>query len=98
MSWNEIPLLKYESEIFVQVGAWKNLEELEESLILHEMFLLYRACTNEFSKNIKALALAQGADVDFEDDWYSPEDRVPDEPMRPFEVMNFGIPLGYQQD
>ena len=42
--------------------------------------------------------MAQGADVDFEEDWYSPEDRVPDEPMRPFEVMNFGIPLGYQAD
>lgn len=42
--------------------------------------------------------MSQGADVDFDEDWYSPEDRVPDEPMRPFEVMNFGIPLGYQQD
>ena len=82
----------------MQVGAWKNLEELEESLILHEMFLLYRACTNEFSKNIKALALSQGADVDFDEDWYSPEDRASAEPMRPFEVMNFGIPLGYQAD
>jgi hypothetical protein len=62
------------------------------------MFLLYRACTNEFSKNIKALALSQGADVDFEEDWYSPEDRAPESAMRPFEVMNFGIPLGYQQE
>lgn len=62
------------------------------------MFLLYRACSNEYSKEIKALALSQGADVDFNDDWYSPEDKGPEEPMRPFEVMNFGIPLGYSSE
>ena len=59
------------------------------------MFLLYRACSNEYSKEIKALALVQGAEVDFEEDWYSPEARAPEQAMRPFEVMNFGIPLGY---
>jgi hypothetical protein len=62
------------------------------------MFLLYRACSNEFSKNIKVAAIAQGADVDFEDDWYDNQERTPADPMRPFEVMNFGIPLGYTQE
>lgn len=64
--------MKYASEVFVQVGAWKNLEELEDSLLLHELFLLYRACGNEYSKTIKASAVAFGGEVDFDDDWYDP--------------------------
>jgi hypothetical protein len=64
--------LKYESEVFVQIGAWKNLEELENSLLLHELFLLYRACGNEYTKTIKASAVAFGGEVDFDDDWYDP--------------------------
>lgn len=60
--------------MFVQVGAWKSLEELENSLILHELFLLYRACGNEYTKSIKASAVAFGGEVDFNDDWYEGTD------------------------
>lgn len=35
------------------------------------MFLLYRACANAFSKNVKAMAMVQGAEnVDLDEDWY----------------------------
>lgn len=72
LDWNEIPLLKYESEIFVKTGAWTSLYELENNLTLDEMFLLYRACNNEVNMNMKLMAASQGADVDFSDDWYDP--------------------------
>lgn len=61
------------------------------------MFLLYRACTNEYSKEIKALALSQGADVDLEEDWYAPEDKPPPQAMQAFDIMQLGINLGYEQ-
>ena len=46
---------------------------MEDSLLLHELFLLYRACGNEYTKTIKASAVAFGGEVDFDDDWYDPE-------------------------
>lgn len=71
--WEDIPLLKYESEIFIKTGAWKSIEELERNLTLDELFLIYRASSNEVSMQMKIAAAAQGADVDFNDDWYDPE-------------------------
>ena len=98
--WEDIPLLKYESEIFVQTGAWHSLEQLEENLILHEMFLLYRACNNEFSKNMKALAAVQGADVDFEEDWYDPSENLRDHAVTQTEIRMLpkGFGLGYSTE
>jgi hypothetical protein len=87
--------LKYESEVFVQVGAWKNLEELEDSLLLHELFLLYRACGNEYSKSIKASAVAFGGEVDFDDDWYDPEP-TPDNSITSENIMDIPIGLGFE--
>jgi len=83
----------------VQTGAWKSLEELEESLILHEMFLLYRACTNEFSKSLKISAMAQGADVDLEEDWYSPSEfkGKKEQQLGAFDIASM-IGLGYAQE
>lgn len=87
--------MKYESEVFVQVGAWKNLEELEDSLLLHELFLLYRACGNEYSKSIKASAVAFGGEVDFDDDWYDPEP-TPDNSITSENIMDIPIGLGFE--
>jgi hypothetical protein len=92
--------LKYESEIFVQIGAWKSLEELEDSLLLHELFLLYRACGNEYTKSIKASSVAFGGEVDFSDDWYEPMSETEREKNQPFiDGSNFGslpISLGFE--
>jgi hypothetical protein len=73
LNWDDIPLLKYESEIFVRTGAWKSIFELEANMTLDELFLLYRACNNETNTQMKIMAASQGADIDFEDDWYDPE-------------------------
>lgn len=61
------------------------------------MFLLYRACTNEFSKTIKALALSQGADVDFEEDWYDTSENVRDHAVTQTEIRMLprGFGLGF---
>ena len=42
-------------------------------MLLHELFLLYRSCGNEYTNTIKASAVAFGGEVDFDDDWYDPE-------------------------
>lgn len=64
------------------------------------MFLLYRACTNEFSKNMKALAASQGADVDFEDDWYDQSDNVREYAITKTEIRMLpqGFGLGYSTE
>lgn len=62
------------------------------------MFLLYRACTNEFSKSIKALAMAQGADVDLEEDWYDTSNSVKEHAVTQTEIRmlpkGFGLGFG----
>lgn len=93
-TWDDIPLLKYESEIFIRTGAWKSIVELEEHLTLDEMFLLYRACMNENSNQMKMLAAAQGADVDFNDDWYDPE---PPEVVDAYNINAIPFGLGYEE-
>jgi hypothetical protein len=64
------------------------------------MFLLYRACTNEFSKNMKALAAAQGAEVDFEDDWYDQSDNAREHAITQTEIRMLpqGFGLGYSAE
>jgi len=91
-----MPLLKYESELLVKCGAWKSIYDLEESLTLHEMFTLYRAATNDFNMNVKALAATQGADVDWEEDWYDPEPPKPPEVLEGGDLRFMPIGLGYE--
>jgi len=93
MDWSDIPLLKYESELMIKCGAWSSLYELEDSLILEELFLLYRACANDLSTSIKIAAAAQGADVDFNEDWYEPEEVAP---ASGNEIRSVPFGLGYE--
>jgi len=67
---------------------------------LHELFLLYRACTNEYSKTIKALAVSQGADVDLNEDWYDNTDSVKDHSITQAEIRLLppGGGLGYSTE
>lgn len=93
--WEDLPLLKYESEIFVKTGAWNSIEHLESSLILNELFLLYRACMNETSTAMKIAAASQGAEVDFDDDWYNEEVKQKTAASA-FDISQIPIGLGYQ--
>jgi hypothetical protein len=70
---------------------------LEEILTLEELFLLYRACNNEFTKHIKISAMSAGADVSFdEDDWFDPEPPKKQEPIQGNDVRFLPISLGYE--
>ena len=68
-----------------------NLYELEDSLTLNELFLLYRACSNEISTSMKIAAAAQGADVDFDEDWYDPAPPVKKTGVTAMELNSKGI-------
>ena len=90
-----MPLLKYEAELFVYTGAWKSILELEENITLEELFTMHRAYGNEFSKQIKTAALAAGAEIDFDDDWYDPEPPKPDMAISGSDVRFLPIGIGY---
>lgn len=89
--------MKYEAEVFVAAGAWKSLLELEECLTLEELFLLYRAVTNEFTKQVKISAMAAGAEgVDFDEDWYDPEPPPEPDVIDAHNVRFLPIGIGYE--
>jgi hypothetical protein len=69
------------------------LLELEDSITLDELFLLYRACGNETSIQMKIMAASQGADVDFDDDWYDP---TPTQAANASEIASIPLGLGYE--
>lgn len=70
-----------------------NFESLETHLTLNELFLLYRACMNETSVAMKIAAASQGAEVDFDDDWYDPE---PLRAAQVHDIMNMKFGMGYE--
>lgn len=96
LSWEDIPLLKYESELLVKCGAWKSIFDIEDSLTIDELFLLYRAANADFSMNLKAMAASQGADVDWEDDWYSRDPNQQPEVLEANDMRFMPIGLGYE--
>lgn len=49
--------------MFCEVGAWKDYEELEESLTLDELFLTYEAATERQTRLLKTVAAAWGGSV-----------------------------------
>lgn len=68
---------------------------MEESLNLQELFLLYGAYNNEFTKQVKVSAFSAGAEVDFFDDWYDPipEERIT---LDADNIKYMPISLGYE--
>jgi glucose-6-phosphate isomerase len=79
--------------LFVRSGSWLSLDQLENNLTLNELFLLYRAAQNIVSVEMKIAAAAQGADVNFEEDWYDPP---PKRAIQPLDIAQMGIGLGYE--
>lgn len=64
--------------------------------------MLYRACANQFAKNLKAMALVQGAEgVDLEEDWYDPQAAVQSQKtIEMYDMPNLaatGLSLGYEK-
>lgn len=62
-------------------------------MTLNELFLLYRACNNETSMQMKIAAASQGADVDFDDDWYDPE---PPRAAQAHDILDMKFGMGYE--
>lgn len=62
------------------------------------MFLLHRASNNIFMMNLKAQAAANGAEVDWDEDWYDPEPPEKPKPIEAGDVKFLPIGLGYQTD
>ena len=69
---------------------------MEDNIILHELFLLYRACSNEFTKSVKASAIGFGAEVDFDDDWYDPAPPEAPKTIQQSDIKFLPIGLGYE--
>lgn len=61
-------------------------------LTLEEMFLLYRASSNEVAMDMKIAAASQGADVDLNEDWYDPE---PEVAANASEIRSLPFGIGY---
>jgi len=64
---------------------------------------LYRACSNAFARNLKGMALVQGAEgVDLDEDWYDTEaarQTKSDSVMRMHDMPGMaasGLSLGYE--
>jgi len=51
---------------------------------------------NETSISMKIAAAAQGAEVDFEDDWYDEESSKENKAISSFEINQMPIGLGYE--
>jgi hypothetical protein len=52
-----------EQEVFCECGAWKNFLDLEESLSLDELIVLYEATVERQSRAMKSMAAASGAEI-----------------------------------
>lgn len=63
-------------------------------MTLDEMFLIYRACANELNLQMKIAAASQGGEVDFNDDWYEPED---EDYIGEHNFSSLPIGIGYQE-
>lgn len=53
-----------EAEVFVKIGAWKNFDEMEDSICLAELDFLIKAIRNDQRETRVFQAALQGVDLD----------------------------------
>jgi len=90
-----------EAYVFSETGAWKSFEELEEELTLNELMTLVGSCRRSDYKKIKMFAIAQGAEVDIDDEDYGFSIGNPasaKDAVSGFEASHLPIGLGYAQE
>jgi hypothetical protein len=90
-----------EAYVFAETGAWKSFEELEEEMTLNELMFLVSACRRSDYKRIKMFAMAQGAEVDIDDEDYGFSIGNPGsgkEAVSGFEASHLPIGLGYAKE
>ena len=84
--------------IFTDIGAWKSLEELEAELTLNELLLFVSACRVSDYKNLKMMAMAQGAETELDDSDYGFEiggGSAGKDAISGFEASHLPVGLGY---
>ena len=91
-----------EAYVFADIGAWRSLEELENSLVLKELLLFVSACRRSDFKNLKMMGMAQGAEVQLDDDDYGFEGASGQargqEAASGFELTHLPVSLGYEKE
>lgn len=65
-----------EGMVFLEAGAWKSIEELEDILILEELIYLYEQAVKKERRLMRVVAAAMGADIGDEDEEYSSTGRT----------------------
>lgn len=99
LDFDDIPLLDLEKEVFSECGAWKNFADLEDSLVLEELFELYNSAVERQGRLLKTVAAAFGADISEES---KPDSKmgvqVPDAPMAydNYDLNQLPFGLGYE--
>lgn len=78
MKWDNLDLVHYESRVFTSVGRWANFDELEESLTLPELFMLYGESVEREIRDFKATAKAFGAELELNFGPPKESNQVPD--------------------
>ena len=86
--------------IFAHIGAWKSLEELEDSLILPELLEFVSACRRSDHRNLKIAAMAQGAETDLDEQDYGFSEGMGSdkEAASGFELSHLPIGVGFSED
>ena len=89
-----------ETYIFAEIGAWKSLEELEDSLILPELIEFVGACRRADHRNLKIAAMAQGAETDLSSDDYGFDIGMgsTNEAASGFEISHLPIGVGFTEE
>jgi len=87
-----------EAYIFADIGAWKSFEELEDELTLPELLVLVSSCRRSDYKNIKMMAMAQGADTTLDDEDYGFEAEPSNEAASGYELTHLPVSLGYVEE
>ena len=87
-----------EAYIFADIGAWKSFEELEDELTLPELLVLVSACRRSDYKNIKMMAMAQGAETTLDHEDYGFEAETSVEAASGYELTHLPVSLGYVEE
>ena len=87
-----------EAYIFADIGAWKSFEELEDELTLPELLVLVSSCRRSDYKNIKMMAMAQGAETVLDDEDYGFETEPTQDAATGFELSHLPVGLGYVEE
>tara|TARA_Y100001949_G_scaffold101847_1_gene85878 strand:+ start:559 stop:831 length:273 start_codon:yes stop_codon:yes gene_type:complete len=86
--------------VFAEIGAWKSIEELEDSLILPELIEFVGACRRADHRGLKIAAMAQGAETDLDSDDYGFDIGTGSnkEAASGFELSHLPVGLGFTEE